>query len=1634
MSQSSPDQASKPRKDCLTMAFHSLEAGMRKELEDLRNKFDKDTKKAISSLTGKKPDRETKDILDSFYEQDYDKLTVTDKGELQRWALTAGRRLDSTAVEYLSKLRDKHQSQHNTQRNTSKDATFVSLDELLLICRERQEIAGQKQWVFTFLGKEFNLNSLWGTVVDSVDKLKSAGDLATSASETAGLVWGIIKVLLQFAVLGEKGAGAALTGMATAVNVIQRAATYEKQIHESTGGQALDERAIRPLEHSLISTYQRILKFFVTANKCFNKNKASLCWYVFWSAGDILEFEQDIFKCEQTLFQDAAIKSLINQGLATNNIHNLLKDINDRYSDTQISANVVLTQQNKISLQLRSLVSKVDSMHSLMSKHCLNVTREQILCWFSEAKIEDYQQDAKNRRTKNTARWVFDKPQYHDWRKTNGSSLLWIKGIAGAGKTTVMSRIVDKYRKSVQKGEDFAKPQMAYFYCKRDGADRRFSKNIFRSFIRQLASEYHPLPDKVLQTYKEKGQPSSLSTILDADEYVDLLKELIPRTTETVLILDALDECIGNDTQSTQSSNEMSKVLKIFNELLNTDLPIKIVVASRYDSQIEDKLSGKHMIEISSDDNGSDISKMVEVRIDEHNKNCQKSPIDKKLKKKILKVFNQKSQGKFQWASLHIESLLGGLEKDELRGPYAVERELGKLPTDLITSYHKVFQQIETLKDEQIETAFRVFKWLLAMQGSCDKEVLIAATCQRLYGEPGHLPDFIEGNEGYILTACQHLVIMEGSDFRFSHLSVQEYCEEYQPTLMDTCHYDVAKVCASVLFRYKTPEEATEPWGYYCQHVGISLPFLHEKKQSLINQLWYFACNQWHTHFWRIPNESQRRDIKSIIDDSFPSAFTTWLNVRVTDLIMNGGPLRGRIGDLYLELLTEVNEKGPFSFLLNFRSHKMMRRLDFAERRNREEFPLFLGVPLGPQLWTGSLRSPGSSKTQLLIPLIIETAVSCGILNKIQQFVKKGMKDEMSDERFDRLDLDEYLLEYGWEPSFRQLHMGHAPLQQLLQSIIDSKTMEGQQDTHGSASPPESITRLLELEHETTGGKEFLALCTTFISWREAATLSTRDQLSRFENVFSATSQWDGHTQECYGELARLMLLCLCLVQDQSSLNQQLGDFLFDKFPHATTIRYQHLSPPLVFDLDSALVDAAESLDKRYLDLLLSHGANIDAVTSKATPLIAAISSQNLENARFLLEMGADINKSHQREIEAGTDYVDTAAVATTVECCTPLIAACRHGHVDLVKELLLKGADFSRTVTSGAYTNALCAAMEGQSMRAVRLLLRCDVWQLREDAIESWRKKHYGAMNNPIHDPDYRDTISQKSQDLASWLTLAFLHRVDRQPQVRDEDSAGNGSEQDISSLDGSEDDSVDTGDYDDDDDDDGDEQDTTNEDESEGDTVTTGDYDSDDGGGGGGGSEQEHHQDEDEDYHGTNSDFGGDTDGYAASMGTEQGEPFDEGQSISPGDDIMERNVTNLIKWLYQGCMEDSQGVQRELAKTFGFALSGHQNDDVVDKLVQNALLKGFQEVLRSTRRNDSLDDITQTWAGFLDSAEDCLGLPELFKRTLDDDELKEFHREIDRLEAGGFQSGLNRANTINIPDLPMDGDSGSEGMEDL
>jgi ankyrin repeat protein len=125
----------------------------------------------------------------------------------------------------------------------------------------------------------------------------------------------------------------------------------------------------------------------------------------------------------------------------------------------------------------------------------------------------------------------------------------------------------------------------------------------------------------------------------------------------------------------------------------------------------------------------------------------------------------------------------------------------------------------------------------------------------------------------------------------------------------------------------------------------------------------------------------------------------------------------------------------------------------------------------------------------------------------------------------------------------------------------------------------------------------------------------------------------------------------------------------------------------------TALRIAAQKCNNQLVDRLLCASADINPPSFKGitikTPLQAAAEADNLEIAKTLLEMGADINAGSK-------DWRGTA-----------LQAAAKRGSCTVVEFLLRHGADINAISHADSYGTALLEAVNKSHMELVRILLR---------------------------------------------------------------------------------------------------------------------------------------------------------------------------------------------------------------------------------------------------------------------------------------------------------------------------------------
>jgi hypothetical protein len=246
----------------------------------------------------------------------------------------------------------------------------------------------------------------------------------------------------------------------------------------------------------------------------------------------------------------------------------------------------------------------------------------------------------------NSGAWLLHSPEFDIWRKSSASSILWLHGIPGSGKTRLVARTIE-YLQGEIAPQSTAAP-IAYFYCARDSAEpeRANPDEIMRSILKQVSGSKsdQSICPPILKMYqgrlREAEEDGSEITRLNIDECVALILSVAEETPMTIII-DALDEC------DPQRRHELLKSLK---DLINESASlIKIFVSSRDDGDIVLRLNDVPNIYIHAKDNSQDIERFVYQEVDRaiQDHRLLYGNVPPELKSKIISTLVDGASGMF---------------------------------------------------------------------------------------------------------------------------------------------------------------------------------------------------------------------------------------------------------------------------------------------------------------------------------------------------------------------------------------------------------------------------------------------------------------------------------------------------------------------------------------------------------------------------------------------------------------------------------------------------------------------------------------------------------------------------------------------------------------------------------------------------------------------------------------------------------------------------------------------------------------------------------------------------------------------------------------------------------------------------
>jgi ankyrin repeat protein len=503
------------------------------------------------------------------------------------------------------------------------------------------------------------------------------------------------------------------------------------------------------MRDTLVGLYATILTFLAKSLEHYSRSTAARIARTILTTVNDVESWSDPIQAKQ-----AEVDRLVTLAEAERN-HAMARGLTDlQTSQNENGTKLEETYQalQKLSLDLRGPMTRIDKQLSLIEDDLAQNKRNAILESISKIRYVIQHKLANAGLVKDSGHWLLKKPEFQQWWDESSSSILWLHGIPGCGKTKLTSMVVAEMKKSCH---------VAYFYAVRNPAEpeRAECDPIVRSLLRQLAC---PAPGSavlppIVSKYEDAlhGMEDYADVLWTYEDVVETMIDLCNMYPMVVFVIDALDEV--NPMNRLELLDGLMRVMERSATL------IKIFISSRENMDIFERLENKPNLRIGAQDNAEDIAKFVRRQLEAADLLQGRLPAS--LKQRIPEVLIAGAQGMFRWVDLQIQSLR------PLKVAADIDERLGRLPQTLEESYLEIYDQIIASGQHASELAIFTFQWLLFAQKPIAISDFAPLASIQLDAKFQHTPQAV-------LDVCQNLIVSNDKGiFRFVHLSVREFLE-----------------------------------------------------------------------------------------------------------------------------------------------------------------------------------------------------------------------------------------------------------------------------------------------------------------------------------------------------------------------------------------------------------------------------------------------------------------------------------------------------------------------------------------------------------------------------------------------------------------------------------------------------------------------------------------------------------------------------------------------------------------------------------------------------------------------------------------------------------------------------------------
>lgn len=284
-------------------------------------------------------------------------------------------------------------------------------------------------------------------------------------------------------------------------------------------------------------------------------------------------------------------------------------------------------------------------------------------------------EEAKGGLLKDAYCWALQTSEFQQWRSTEDSSILWIKGDPGKGKTMLLCGMIEELEKSSSR-----MPVLSYFFCQATDRRANSATAVLRGLIYMFVHQWPSL----VSHFQAKHDTAGKTLFEDMNAWIalaDILRSMLedPLLDGACIVVDALDEC----------SADRDKLLNFIVAASSVRANIKWIVSSRSWSDVEKAFRGarqavKLSLELNEDSISAAVTTYIQFKVKEL---AQRNHYDKVEQDAVQHNLECSARGTFLWVALVCQELLDvdGWEAKELSQEF---------PPGLEPLYRRMLEQI----------------------------------------------------------------------------------------------------------------------------------------------------------------------------------------------------------------------------------------------------------------------------------------------------------------------------------------------------------------------------------------------------------------------------------------------------------------------------------------------------------------------------------------------------------------------------------------------------------------------------------------------------------------------------------------------------------------------------------------------------------------------------------------------------------------------------------------------------------------------------------------------------------------------------------------------------------------------------